>query len=199
MILFYLMLAGIGAIFLADGLWIKAKAQLAQWLIASAWSHSVEQQDHGVKGHLLNSDSLRPWPWADTWPVARLEVPRLQIEQYVMAGLSGQALAFGPAMELSDQTSGGWMVAGHKDTHFDFLRQLQVGDIVRLTLQDGVTYQFQVSEQQVLDLNLVGESLQVPDNELALVTCYPFGLSESDSSLRYLVSADLASVQQLTF
>ncbi len=53
---------------LAGGLWIDAKALLAQRLISVAWERTLIAGEAGVK----------PWPWADTWPVARLQVPRLQ-------------------------------------------------------------------------------------------------------------------------
>ena len=29
---------------------------------------------------------MKPWPWADTWPVARLVVPSLGIDQIVLEG-----------------------------------------------------------------------------------------------------------------
>ena len=38
----------------------------------------------------------KPWSWADTWPVARIEVKRIGASAIVLAGSSGQALAFGP-------------------------------------------------------------------------------------------------------
>src|SRR5690606_25926119 len=73
--------AGIGA----QPAWLQAKAALAQVLLQSAWSQS---RDSG--------DAVKPWPWADTHPVARLSVPRLAIDQIVLAGDAGRVLAFGP-------------------------------------------------------------------------------------------------------
>ncbi|MBT8063350.1 MAG: class GN sortase, partial [Gammaproteobacteria bacterium] len=74
------------AFLLLQALWIPAKAELAQWLMARAWQRSLE-----------GSTDVRPWPWADTRPVAVLEAPRLGIRQFVLEGASGRNLAFGPA------------------------------------------------------------------------------------------------------
>ena len=61
-----------------NALYIVAKAQLAQVLLHAAWSRT---QASGVPA--------KPWPWADTFPVARLVAPSL--EQDVLPGLVGQA------------------------------------------------------------------------------------------------------------
>jgi len=78
-------LLALGAWQFGQGAWIEAKAWLAQALIGRAWAKTLA-------GHR----NVKPWPWADTWPVARLSVPALGIERYVLAGTSGAAMAFGP-------------------------------------------------------------------------------------------------------
>ena len=52
----------IGMICFANGMWIHGKALLAQTLLQRAWAQTQ------VRG-----ESVKPWPWADTWPVARLQ------------------------------------------------------------------------------------------------------------------------------
>src|SRR5256885_5874975 len=84
-IVFITLLVALGAWQLGRGAWIQAKAWLAQSLIAHAWART-----------LSGERQAKPWPWADTWPVARLTVPRLGIERYVLAGADGAAMAFGP-------------------------------------------------------------------------------------------------------
>ena len=54
------LLVAAGAWQLSDGLWIQAKAWLARGLIAHAWSRTLQGEARA-----------KPWPWADTWPVAR--------------------------------------------------------------------------------------------------------------------------------
>jgi sortase A len=64
---------------------IYLEAQLAQVLLRRAWA---ETQATGRP--------VKPWSWADTWPVARLSVPRHDVDLIVLAGASGRTLAFGP-------------------------------------------------------------------------------------------------------
>ena len=60
---------------LAQALWIPLKAELAQWLIERSWQQ------------MLNGDTQsRPWPWADTRPVAVLTIPAHGIRQLVLEG-----------------------------------------------------------------------------------------------------------------
>ena len=63
------------------GLWIYAKAWLAQILLQQAWAQTIagEQQS-------------KPWRWADTWPVGRLKNSRLGIDLIVLAHAGGHAL-----------------------------------------------------------------------------------------------------------
>lgn len=168
---------------LAGAGWIHCKALLAQHLLASAW---LESAATGV--------AQKPWPWADTWPVARLRVPGLQVEQYVLAGTSGQALAFGPGMhEAFTGDAGNWTVlAGHRDTHFAFLRALQPGMPLSLEMAGGELRQYRVQSMRVVDSRL--ENLDPPlvaSPHLLLVTCYPFTTVEANGPLRYVVVARL--------
>ncbi len=73
-----------GLWFIGQGTYIHAKASLAQLLLEAAWA-----------GTLQGKKEVKPWPWADTWPVSRLSVPRLGIHRIVLAGASGSSLAFG--------------------------------------------------------------------------------------------------------
>jgi hypothetical protein len=89
---------------------IKAKAWLAPVLIERAWEES-----------LAKSGPVPPWPWADTWPVARLQVPAAGVNLLVLAGDSGNALAFGPGHARASAQpgqSGTVVIGGHRDTHF---------------------------------------------------------------------------------
>ncbi|MDO8862293.1 class GN sortase [Haliea sp. E1-2-M8] len=166
---------------LAGAGWIHGKALLAQQLLGRAW---LESAATGV--------AQKPWPWADTWPVARLRVPGLQVEQYVLAGTSGQALAFGPGMH--EAFAGGarnWTVlAGHRDTHFGFLGALVPGVRLSLELPDGELRDYQVQSSRVVDSRV--ERLDPPPVDrphLLLVTCYPFASVAANGPLRFVVVA----------
>ena len=111
-------LAGLGL--LADAGWIHAKAALAQHLLAGAWARTRDGEARA-----------RPWPWADTWPLARLSVARLGVRRLVLAGASGRTLAFGPGHHAGTAlpgAPGNAVISGHRDTHFRFLGELRPGD-----------------------------------------------------------------------
>ncbi len=75
----------LGGWLIGQGLWIPVKAIAAQWLLQHAWAQTLKTQQ-----------PAKPWPWADTWPVGRLLVPRHGIDQIILADASGRSLAFGP-------------------------------------------------------------------------------------------------------
>src|SRR2546430_17161834 len=69
-----------GLVLFGQGVWIHARALLAQILLERAFAAS-----------LAGGEPVKPWSWADTWPVARIEVPRLERSEIALAGL-GRAL-----------------------------------------------------------------------------------------------------------
>lgn len=174
-----LLLAG-GAVLARAG-WMQAKAVLAQYLIHNAWSRT-----------LAGAEQVRPWPWADTWPVARLTTPDGE-HLYVLEGLTGHALAFGPARLAAGYQAGraGTMVvAGHKDSHFRFLRNLEHNDLLRVQTASGQQYGYRVRALRVADNRVDQMELDHERDELMLVTCYPFGSGDYDSPWRYIVRAE---------
>jgi sortase A len=77
--------AGFGFVEVGTGLYSKVKAQVAQVLLERAWMRTR-----------AGEAEAKPWPWADTWPVARITVPRIGKSAVVLAGASGEAMAFAP-------------------------------------------------------------------------------------------------------
>jgi sortase A len=167
---------------------IQAKAWLAPVLIERAWKRSLNRGGAAVK----------PWPWADTWPVARLSAPAQGVELLVLAGDSGNALAFGPGLALASArpgTAGTTVIAGHRDTHFSFLAKLVEGDLLQLELPDGAVRRYQVGGVRVVDAARETISMLGSEETLLLVTCYPFDALWAGGGLRYTVGAlPLASV-----
>lgn len=166
-----------------EGSWMYAKAGLAQLLLQRAWTHS-----------LAGEAMPKPWPWADTWPVGRLQVPRLSADLIVLAGAHGRTLAFGPGHVGSSALPGqeGTVVlVGHRDTHFQFLKELQPNDSLELMGTDGSTRRFRVTEQRVMDSRQDAIAIRDGGEELILVTCFPFGSITTGGPLRYVVRAEL--------
>jgi sortase A len=175
-----LALSGLGLI--GDALYIRAKAALAQMLLNRAFAAEIAA-----------GTVVKPWPWADTWPAARIEVPRLKARAIVLAGGSGQALAFGPGhLERTPDAGepGTAVYAAHRDTHFAFLGQIEAGDEIVVTRRDGATVRFRVTGTQVVRWDSSGIDPAAPGRHLALVTCWPLD-SALPGPLRLVVDADL--------
>jgi sortase A len=177
----YLLLAG-GGLLVCDGMWLRLKAVLAQQLLHNAWEETVRTGLY-----------VKPWPWADSWPVARLRVGRLGIDHIVMEGDSGEVLAFGPgrlAAGAEPGAPGNCILAGHRDTSFTFLRKLQPGDTVSIQAVNGRSYDFTVTSAHVREKR--GLYLEQSDSPwLTLITCYPFDGLQPGTDQRYVVFARL--------
>ena len=175
-----LALTGLGLI--GQGAWIHAKAMLAQVLLQRAFAETVKT------GH-----EVKPWSWADTWPVARIEVPRLGASAIVLAGSSGQALAFGPGqVELSSEPGepGVAVYSAHRDTHFKFLKDVKVGDAIAITRRDGQMFLYRVTHTSVVSFDNTGIDPRADGKHLVLSTCWPFD-AVTPGPLRYLIHAEI--------
>ena len=176
------LLAALGLWQLAGAGYIHAKAALAQVLLQRSWSAS-----------LAGEAQPRPWPWADTHPVARLKVPELGIEEIVLAGANGRNLAFGPthlAGTAAPGEAGNSILTGHRDTHFTFLRELTPGQEIQVQRPDGGWRGYRVVETAVIDARHARLAAGDGRPSLTLVTCYPFEAIEPGGPLRYLVYAE---------
>jgi sortase A len=172
-----------GLVLFGQGVWIHAKALLAQILLERAFAAS-----------LAAHQPVKPWSWADTWPVARIEVPRLHASGIALAGSSGQALAFGPGhVERTPEAGepGTAVYAAHRDTSFSYLGDVQVGDDIRVTRHDGKTFRFHVTGTSVVRWDASGIAADTDGRHLVLATCWPLDAAVS-GPLRYLVHAELA-------
>lgn len=173
-----------GAVLIGCGLYMPAKAALAQVLLERAWAR-VQAGETGAK----------PWPWADIHPVAEILIPRLGERTIVLSGASGEAMAFGPGHMTNSAKigeRGTAIVAAHRDTQFSHLGELQIGDIIVATARNGRRTVFRIVETRVVKANASGlDPADAGPNgaRLALVTCYPFeGVVRGP--LRYVVLAD---------
>ena len=175
----------IGMINLAEGVYLPAKAWLAQALLQRAWQR-------GERAPSIDHAALRPWPWADTWPVARLTTDVTDDEVFVLSGGSGRTLAFGPGhLEVSALPGdpGNSVIAGHRDTHFAFLEALALGDHLVVDRRDGRRVIFEVTALDIVDSRQAQVRLDYAEPALTLVTCYPFAAVTPGGPLRYVVTA----------
>jgi sortase A len=179
----------LGSGLIGHGLWIHVKATAAQWLLQHAWARTLKTQ-HPAK----------PWPWADTWPVGRLLVPRHGIDQIILADASGRSLAFGPGLlsrSAWPDKSGSIVVSGHRDTHFQFLQYLQKDDLLYVEWPTGHQASYTVQELTVVDSRHTRLASHDDAEALILTTCFPFDALIPGGPLRYVVRADKLSAVEI--
>ena len=181
------LLAALGVWEVGHGAWIHAKAQLAQHLLRRAWERTL----HGEA-------AAKPWPWADTWPVARLRVPAQGVDLIVLAGVSGRTLAFGPGHAPDSAppgTPGVEIVTAHRDTHFRFLEHVRSGDEVFVEAPGRPLARFRVQEISIVDSRSAVIRAEPGTTARVLMTCYPFDALVPGGPLRYVVTARAADEQ----
>jgi sortase A len=177
-----LALALVGLILFGDGAYIHAKAWLAQVLLERAFDSSI-----------VTGRAVKPWSWADTWPVARIEVKRIGASAIVLDGASGQALAFGPGhlhQTVDAGERGVAVYAAHRDTHFRFLRNVAIGDVIEITRGDGKRFRYRADSSAVVRFDASGINPAAEGFELVLATCWPFDTLTSGPE-RYILHATL--------
>jgi sortase A len=180
--LFPILLALLGLILFGQGAYIHAKALLAQVLLERAFDQTI-----------ATGQMTKPWSWADTWPVARIEVKRIGASAIVLAGSSGQALAFGPGhVELTADAGerGVAVYSAHRDTHFAFLRNVKIGDEIDVTRDDGKRFRYRADGTSIVRFDASGIDPLSDGYELVLSTCWPFDALTSGPE-RYLLHASL--------
>ena len=183
--IFLTIIADIGALLFGDGAYIHAKAWLSQILLARAFDATI-----------ATGRATKPWAWADTVPVARIEVKRLGASAIVLAGSSGQALAFGPGhVETTPQAGerGTAVYSAHRDTHFRFVKDIAIGDEIAVTRSDGRTFTYRADAASVVRFDASGIDPHGDGHALVLSTCWPFD-SVAPGPLRYVLHAMMVPV-----
>jgi sortase A len=172
----------LGTLLFGQGLYIHAKALLAQFLLERAFAQTI------ATGH-----AVKPWSWADTFPVARIAVPRLSASAIALSGASGQALAFGPGhVERTAEPGerGLAVFSGHRDTHFAFLKDVAIGDEILITRRDGRTFRYRADRSAIVRFDDTGLDRSGSEAALVLSTCWPFD-AVTQGPLRYVLHATL--------
>lgn len=186
-------------------IYIQSKAILAQYLIANAWQQTKQdnQQSKTIR------KPSKPWGWADTYPVAKLIVPKQDLEYYVLAGATGSPLAFAPGLYAgtalpsiatdsnTDSHTDNYInnaenipdsvIAGHHNTHFAFLKRINVGEIIQLENHLSQIISYRVSEIKILDIRKQKLPVRFGRDSVTLVTCLPSFVGEIHPNQRLVV------------
>ncbi len=128
---------------------------------------------------LVSADTRLPEP-AEGSVVARLQIPAIGVDQYVVEGTAEKDLQMGPGHYIGTAMpgqAGNVAIAGHRTTYgapFNNLNSMAPGDAVVLTTDSGVALDYIVTQPpaavppgDVKILNSFG------DNRLTLTTCNP--------------------------
>jgi sortase A len=123
--------------------------------------------------------------------VARLSFPRLGVQRTVLSGAAGSSLAFGLGHVSGTALPGepgNCGIAGHRDSWASFLRDLRIGDDVRLETRAG-SKEYRVAGIDVVPKERAAVLDPTAGRRLTLVTCWPFtGLLHSP--WRYVVTCE---------
>lgn len=125
--------------------------------------------------------------------VARLEIPRLDLDKLVVEGVGVEELKKGPGRYPGTALPGelgNAAIAGHRTTYgapFYRLNELETGDPIFITTPAG-RYRYDVSELMIVTPDDAWVLDPTDDNRLTLTTCHP----------RYSAEQRLIVVAQLT-
>ena len=123
--------------------------------------------------------------------IGRIEIPRLGVSTIIRAGSDARTLRLAVG-HISGTAfpgeSGNIGLAGHRDTFFRRLRDIRVGDEIRI-VTPGETYTFKVEDTSVVRPRDTWVLNDTPTPVLTLVTCYPFTYVGSAPN-RFIVRAN---------
>ena len=128
-----------------------------------------------------------------------LEIPQINLEQYVVTGTSTEALTYGPGYYTQTSTPGNRGnvgIAGHRTTYgapFSDLDKLQTGDEIMLTV-GADKYKYIIDEILIVDPNQGERYLyNRGDERITLTTCHP----KFSDKLRLIVTGSLEKKEQV--
>ena len=159
------------------------KAIIGQHYLEVAWKDSLK-----------NNKLSKPWKSADFYMIGELTVPKLKISRVILNSVSGEALAWsiGRVNNVGSSSSRGPIIlAGHRDSHMQFMSKLNIGDKIELMMTDGVLERYEISQLEVTDkpeLNISYTSIN--NDNLVLTTCWPLNAS-NPGPRRYIVIANI--------
>jgi sortase A len=131
--------------------------------------------------------------------IGRLEAPSIKMSAAVLEGSDDATLRRG-AGHIEDTPlpgqAGNVGIAGHRDTVFRPLRNIQVGDALQLTTADSL-YRYRISKTLIVGPDDVYVLDPTKEPTLTLVTCFPFEYV-GHAPKRFIVQAQLVGQEKRT-
>ncbi len=127
--------------------------------------------------------------------VALIDIPKIGLHEVVVDGVGVDELQRGvghyPGTKMPGQ-AGNVAFAGHRTTYghpFNRIDELEPGDPIMVTNLAGVTYRYEMMDQQKVTPDHIEVLDDTPDNRLTMTTCHP----KFSAVQRLIVTARLAS------
>lgn len=134
-------------------------------------------------------------------PVARIEIPAIGVDAYVIAGVTKEALRDGPGHypgSVFPGQNGNSVIAGHRTTYgavFGDLDRLNAGDQIIVTIPTGDRYTYTMTSSEVVTPDNVGAVMSSTiDAQLTLLTCTPKYTAHARLIVHATLDADRSSV-----
>jgi len=125
--------------------------------------------------------------------VAKLSIPRLSTQLYVLEGDDERDLRRGPGHMTGTAmpgARGNSVIAGHRDTHFRVLKDIRKGDDIVIDTAAG-RFLYRVRDTSIVPPSNTSALQPSAGPVLHLITCYPFYYVGS-APKRFVVEARLA-------
>ncbi len=113
---------------------------------------------------------------ADGDVIGEMSIPRLELKTIVVQGESSKVLRHAVGHLLATPLPGepgNVALAGHRDSYFRPLRNIQPGDVITIKTPDA-EFEYQVESTEVVLPSDVQVLQPTAENSLTLVTCFPF-------------------------
>jgi sortase A len=160
------------------------KAAVGQYLLNAAWEETLN-----------TGDKNKPWADADFHLIGKLTVPRLNVSRVILSSASGEAMSWGVGSVIpfkSSSISSPIILAGHRDTHMEFMSKLQVGDRLEFQKYDGSTKFYKIITSKVTKTPQLALNDQTENNDkLILTTCWPFNAVQSGPERYVMIGVPL--------
>lgn len=185
-----LLLMAAGAVLLFQGARVYLESRLGQSQASREFSVESTLPSAALPQARPHRGRVRP---RDGEAIAKLTIPRLDTELYVVEGDDTADLRRGPghlpgtAMPGDD---GNCVIAAHRDTHFRVLKDIRKGDDIILQTDHG-QFLYRVEGMRIVPPTNTSSLEPTSDAELHLITCYPFYYVGS-APKRFVVRAELA-------
>jgi sortase A len=169
------------------------------WIYAARFFHQADQARRFERAVAHSTSPLSKAVRTTKPPVGsligKILIPRLGISTIVDEGVDSETLNLSvghiPATALPGQP-GNVGIAGHRDTFFRHLRNIQRDDIITLTTLRG-DYRYRVVSTKIVSPNDVAILDSDGTEILTLITCYPFYFVGS-APRRFIVRAERVTV-----